>query len=341
MARFLEMPSNQAARRAIQLVLDALLTNAEHRLPPIILVHGPRGCGKTHLVCGLMRELTRHRPELPLYHAQAHECTRPEHVGVSVAGGSRPAETVSLWCDAAREARLFVLEDVQYLPPAQAECLVQLLDARAARSLLTLVTSNFGPRQLATRGNSLPARLLSRLAAGLVTAIEMPTAAERLLLLEELAQRRQLAAPPDVLRWLADHLPNGGRHLEGAIAQLETVTKLRRRPPDLAEVRQHFHEQLRAMAPTVDKIIRRVAGYFHVDPREVASRRRARALLVPRQVGMYLARCLTPLSLAQIGEAFGGQDHSTVLHACRKIRQASSRDGILAGAVRQLQLELA
>src|SRR5437763_712685 len=81
--------------------------------------------------------------------------------------------------------------------------------------------------------------------------------------------------------------------------------------------------------PTVERIASQVGGYFRVEPRQLQSRRRFRNVLLPRQVGMYLARQLTALSLDQIGAFFGGRDHSTVLHACRKVQIAMRKDAVL------------
>src|SRR5206468_8313523 len=143
-----------------------------------------------------------------------------------------------------------------------------------------------------------------------------------------------------VLRWLANHLA-GGRQLEGAVARLQTLAKLRREPLDVATVAAEFREQARGEGDgkgglTVRHIAERVGGYFQVEPDQLQSRRRYRNVVLPRQVGMYLARQLTPLSLEQIGEYFGGRDHSTVLHACRKVEEALERDPRLSGVVRQI-----
>jgi len=83
-----------------------------------------------------------------------------------------------------------------------------------------------------------------------------------------------------------------------------------------------------------------VGGHFRVEPRQLFSSRRSRDVLLPRQVGMYLARRLTRLSLEQIGAYFGGRDHSTVRHACRKVEQALASDTVLSGTIRQLQAGL-
>ena len=105
-------------------------------------------------------------------------------------------------------------------------------------------------------------------------------------------------------------------------------------------VAESFRADADARRATVESIAQRVGRYFRVEPRRLQGRDRSRQALLPRQVGMYLARRLTDLSLEQIGAYFGGRDHSTVLHACRKVEQALADDLALSGAVRQLQADL-
>jgi chromosomal replication initiator protein len=144
-----------------------------------------------------------------------------------------------------------------------------------------------------------------------------------------------------VLDWLADHVAGSVRQLEGAWARLEALVKLHGAAPTVEEVTEHFRTEAEARRPTMERIAQRVSGYFQVEPRHLRSRRRSRDALVPRQVSMYLARQLTGLSLQQIGAFFGGRDHTTVLHACRKVEQALVHDVALSGAVRQLHADLA
>jgi chromosomal replication initiator protein len=110
------------------------------------------------------------------------------------------------------------------------------------------------------------------------------------------------------------------------------------RVDDLADV---FAGDVEARKPTMERIVQRVGNYFRVEPRQLCSDRRSRQVMLPRQVSMYLARQLTGLSLEQIGAYFGGRDHSTVLHACRKVEQALTDDAGLEGAVRRLHADLA
>jgi chromosomal replication initiator protein len=114
---------------------------------------------------------------------------------------------------------------------------------------------------------------------------------------------------------------------------------------DRAALAETFRDDVDAARPRVQRIIERVGRYFRVEPEQLCSRRRGRNALLPRQIGMYLTRMLTPLSLEQIGAHFGGRDHSTVLHACRKVEEALARSRgadatPLAIAVRQLHADL-
>jgi chromosomal replication initiator protein len=241
----------------------------------------------------------------------------------------------------AQQCDLLILEDLQHLPVPAAESLVQIIDYRQAHQRPMVFTGTTGPRHLAHRGVRFPARLTSRLAAGLVVALEPLKIGSRQRFLEELAQRTQLALPRDIVHWLARNLTGGGRQLEGAVSQLATLNKVGRRPLDLKSVTAHFRVQVDAIRPSVARITTQVGGYFSIEPRQLQSRRRHHNVLLPRQISMYLARQLTDLSLEQIGAYFGGRDHTTVLHACRKVELAMKKDAVLSGAVRQIHAELA
>jgi len=146
--------------------------------------------------------------------------------------------------------------------------------------------------------------------------------------------------PPELLPWLAEHLTAGGRQLEAALRQITTLCGVGRCRPTVKQLQEHFRPQVEAQRPTVERIVAHVGDYFHVEPRQLKSARRTRDLLMPRQVSMYLARKLTPLSLKEIGRYFGGRDYTTVRHACRKVESALAADPVLCGAVERLHQEL-
>jgi chromosomal replication initiator protein len=317
-------PENRLDRAAVWRVVGCVAGRHRRLAVNPLFLHGPVGTGKTHLVNALAASVTHRCPDLIVNLLPAADC-RPD-------SPQQPDE----WSAPARECDLLVLEDVQHLPPRAVEALVGIIDDRRARGRPMVFTASGGPGQL----TGLPERLTSRLACGLVVGLEPLAAASRLTFLEDRARRRRLRVGPDVLAWLAEHVSGSARQLDGALKRLATLAELHGGPPDVTAVAEAFRTDADAARPSVERIIERVGRYFRVEPGEVCSRRRGRNALLPRQVGMYLARALTPLSLEQIGAHFGGRDHSTVLHACRKVEQALAGDTVLSGAVRQLHADL-
>jgi chromosomal replication initiator protein len=316
-ARWITTPENRSALLAVQRVADCLGARRHRRAINPLFLHGAAGTGKTHLVSALVREATTRRPDL---------------VVAVLSPGEEPGEEAS----PSRALDLLILEDVQHLAAAKAEAWVQRFDERLVREQQMVFTATVGPCELV----HLPARLTSRLACGLVVGLEVFSPEGRLAFLCDGAQRRQLPVRPEVLAWLAEHVGGSGRQLEGALLRLETLVRLHKTAPGLDEVAAHFRTEAEAAQATVEHIAQRVSRYFQVPSRDLVSRRRCHRALMPRQIGMYLARQLTPLSLHQIGAYFGGRDHSTVLHACRKVEQALTRDAVLSGAVRELHADL-
>jgi len=315
------LPENRAAYQAVERVRGCVSGPARRREVNPLVLHGPPGSGKTHLVELLIERLTADRPGLTARVLAAADLP-------GRAGDDLPA---------AREADLVAVEGLHQLPEVGVEPFVALLDHCLARSRQVVCTAQTGPALLP----ALPVRLTSRLAQGLVVALEAPGPESRLDFLRQRAQERGLAVAEPVIAWLAQSIAGSARQLDGALTRLEGLQAALGRAAGLTEVQEVFGDDAEARRPSVDRIVRRVGQYFRVDPDDLCSRRRSRQVLLPRQVGMYLARRLTSLSLEQIGAYFGGRDHSTVLHACRKVEAALSDDAGLGGAVRALHADLA
>ncbi|MBV9124548.1 MAG: ATP-binding protein [Planctomycetes bacterium] len=325
-ARLVAVPENHAALSAARQVAECVASRKYDPSSNPLFLHGPPGTGKTFLVTALIEEVTRRTPDLVVAHLTAGDWKEWP--------AGKPSREADSLLETARTCDLLIVEDLQHLSPRAVEPLVQVLDHRLARQAFMVFTCLTGPCHL-----PFAARLTSRLACGLVVALEPLQATGRLALLEEKAQRRQLAVSREVLSWLAEHL-TGGRQLEGAVHALEVLSRNSARPLELAQVADYFREQAEAGRPTVERIVREVGRCFQVEPRQLQSGHRGRKVLLPRQIGMYLARQLTALSLQEIGSYFGGRDHSTVLHACRKVEDALAADPVLSGTVRQLHSSL-
>jgi chromosomal replication initiator protein len=289
-----------------------------------LLLHGPSGSGKTHLVAALAAAVIARRPDLTVTHLP----------GRTLGESLQTLPETSADLEAARSCDLLIVEDLQHLPATAATAFGRLLDFRCARRRQVVLTSALGPAQL----SALPVRLTSRLAAGLVVGLESYGPASRRRLLEELARRRQVSLSPEILDWLAERIGGSGRQLEGAVTRVEALIRLG--TLDVAAVAAHFGVEADSSRPTLERISAHVACWFQVELREMRSPSRLRRALLPRQVSMYLARRLTELSLVEIGAFFGGRDHSTVLHAVRKVEQALQDDAALNAAVQRICGEL-
>lgn len=322
---FVCLPENRSGVVAVRELADALIHEKKPEIG-LLFVHGPPGSGKSHLLAGTAHEIGC-RTTLSVLSVNGNELGLPSDS--------------SAFLEQARLVDLLLVDDLHHLPVFWSESLVQLIDYRLARQRPTVFASRFAPQRLVRRDDGFPARLTSRLTSGLVIALGLFRRSSRELFLQELGRRKGLVIPTDIYTWLAENVTGGGRQLEGAMRSLEALAKKYPRTVDVALVASDYREHVEATRPTMERIAQKVSGYFGVKARHLQSDSRFRGVLIPRQVGMYLARRLTRLSLDKIGAYFGDRDHSTVLHACRKVEQALASDPGLSGAVQQLQAELA
>lgn len=326
---FFVLEENRSAVVAVQAMCKAVLAGRRLPVNPIVL-HGPPGIGKTFLTTTLLHKLS-----------QSPESITGRTVAVGdLARGSAADHTGPGFSDRdLTTCDILILEDAQQLPARDADAFCELLDRRVSRRKATIVTANVGPAAL----RHLPRKLTSRLAAGLVIQMESLAPASRRAILEAAAKARKLRLAPDALDWLAGQSTRGGiRPLLGLLVNLAAAAKDFPGSLDRIAVQEILAGSGQpAVAKTdVARIVKQVAGEFGIAPKELLGSSRLRRVLVPRHVAMYLARELTGLSLPQLGAAFGGRDHTTVLHAWRKIEADAVADATLAGRVRQLRSEL-
>jgi chromosomal replication initiator protein len=320
-AEVVPLPENRSALRGVRRIAQALASSG--RVPNPLVLHGPPGTGKTLLATALIRAVVADPAGRTVQAVPANDLARPNDADA-------PADFTDL-----AECDLLVIEDLQHLPTRTADAVGRLLDARTSRRRPTVVTANAGPAGL----KPLPRRLTSRLAAGLVVQLEPLSPASRRKLLAVLADRRGVCLTADAIDWLAERSTGGGaRPLIGVVERLKVLARGKSEPLDHETVAGLLAET--DLGPAgVERIVARVAAAFGVKPRDLLGPSRLRAVMVPRQVAMYLAREAAKLPLAQIGKQFG-RDHTTVLHAVRMVKGSLAADAQLAGTVRQLWAEL-
>ncbi len=321
---FLALPENRSALRAVRLLAKAVGAGRRPPFAPLVL-HGPPGTGKTHLTTALLGKLSA-----------GGVTARAVAVG-DAARFTADDPTSSLADPDLAACDLLVLEDVQLLPPRAADAACDLLDRRLSRRAAVVATANAGPASL----GHLPQRFTSRLAGGLVVKLDPPGPASRRTILAAAAGAKRVRLTPDALDWLATQT-DGVRPLLGLLNNLAPFAADHPGPldrPAAAELLAGTGQPTSARRD-VPAIVKRVAAAFGVTEKELLGPSRLRRVLVPRQVAMYLCRAVGGLSLPRVGAAFG-RDHTTVLHACRKVEAGLEADAALCGRVEALRRDLA
>jgi chromosomal replication initiator protein len=320
---FLVLGENRVAVRAVRAASRAVIAGKRPAANPLVL-HGAPGTGKTRLVAALVEHLSA-APD-------------GRTVQVASAGDFARSADESLTDPELFDCDLLALEDIQHLGERAADAVCDLIDRRAARRRATVVTASTGPAGL----THLPHRLTSRLAGGLVIQLEPLAAASRRAILAEAATAKGVRLTDDALDWLAEQTTGGGvRAALGLLQNLALVASAFPGPLARADVEQALAESGQPTSPgrDVSAIVKRVATAFGVTEKELLGTSRLRGVLRSRQVAMYLTRELTGLSLPRIGAAFD-RDHTTVLHACRKVAEEIASDAVLAKQVRELRASL-
>ena len=236
-----------------------------------------------------------------------------------------------------RDVDILLVDDIQFLERAERtqEEFFHTFNTLHNANKQIVISSDRSPKQLST----LEERLRTRFEWGLLTDIQPPDLETRIAILRKKAAQERLAAPPDVLEFIASKIQSNIRELEGALIRVTAFASLNRQPVDLglAEV------VLKDLIPdgggpeiTAAIIMAATSEYFSVSMDDLCGSSRSRVLVNARQVAMYLCRELTDLSLPRIGQAFGGRDHTTVMHADRKIRQMMAERRSLYNQIAEL-----
>ena len=223
--------------------------------------------------------------------------------------------------DEFRSVDLLMIDDVQFISGKEStqEEFFHTFNALVDRNRQIVISADKSPTDL----EGLEERMRSRLGWGLVADLHPTTYELRLGILQSKAEQANMHIPRKVLELLAHRITSNVRELEGALNRIVANMQLVGREITLESAQEELHDLLRPRERrvTIDEIQRRVAEHFNVRLTEMTSARRARAFARPRQVAMYLSKQLTSRSLPEIGRKFGGRDHTTVMHAVRRIEE--------------------
>ncbi|HUO91632.1 MAG TPA: chromosomal replication initiator protein DnaA [Rhizomicrobium sp.] len=315
---FVAGPANEFAYRATR-----ALAEDDGSDVPLLFVHGSFGFGKTHLLNAVALEARRRGRRALLLGA--------EDFMRQFLGALNRKDTLG-FKDELRAADMLLIDDLQHLCRSTYTVseFLHTLNAFSDLRRKLVIAADRPPTALETLG----ADVRSRLSGGLVIALAKPDRSTRLAILKsragEYAKRRPDAAlPDDVLEHLADMEDASPRDLIGAFTKLAVYADLTKKPVTIDVVAETIGTRARGKKTSIEDIQRRTAEFYKLELRDFHSPQRSRRVARPRQVAMYLARELTERSLPEIGRRFGGRDHTTVLHACRRIAALCEEDPVL------------
>ena len=307
---------NFVTGKANQLARAAALQIADHPGTAYnpLFVYGGVGLGKTHLIHAIGNFVLARNPRANIRYTHAEQYVSD----VIRAYQHKSFDTFKKYY---HSLDLLLIDDIQFFSGknrTQEEFFYAfnaLIDARRQ----VIITCDTYPKEL----EGIEDRLISRFGWGLTVAIEPPELEMRVAILLKKAEAERVSLPEDVAFFLASHVQSNVRELEGALKRVLAYTRFASVPVEINSAREALKDLLAVQTRqiSVENIQKTVADYYKVRVAEMFSRRRSRTVARPRQVAMALAKELTTMSLPDIGDAFGGRDHTTVLHACRKIAE--------------------
>ena len=295
-----------------------------------LFLYGGVGLGKTHLMNAIAWEILERDASRTVMYLSA------EKFMYQFVRALREQNTVD-FKEQFRSVDVLMVDDVQFIGGRDAtqEEFFHTFNALVDQGRQIILSADKSPSDL----EGVEERLKSRLNCGLVADIHATTYELRLAILENKTEKIKLDAPHQVLEFLAHKITSNVRELEGALNRVAAHTQLVGRDLTLETTQEVLHDLLRAnnRRVTIEEIQKRVAEHFNIRISDMHSARRARSVARPRQVAMYLAKQLTSRSLPEIGRKFGGRDHTTVMHAVKKVDELRDHDSIFAEDVELLR----
>ena len=300
-----------------------------------LFLHGATGLGKTHLMHAIGHSILQRNPEAKVAYLSTEKFTNEYIHAIQ-------ENALTKFRQRYRSVDVLLVDDVQFLAGKeriQEEFFHTFNDLFESQRQI-IISSDRPVAEIAT----LEARLVSRFQWGLSADISSPDFETRVAILKTKAATLKIDLPPAVIEFMARHISKNIRRLEGALIKISSYAALTGKALDLASAEHLLKDVLMEEAQNrlnIEGIQKRVADHYQIRHSDMTSKRRPNAIAFPRQIAMYLSRQLTRHSLQEIGEAFGGRDHGTVIHAVKTVENMMEQDDSVRGSVDFLKTQLA
>ncbi len=299
-----------------------------------LFLYGDTGLGKTHLMHAIGHAIIRNNPDARVAYLSTEKFTNEFIQALQ-------ENSLTKFRQRYRHADVLLLDDVQFLAGKeriQEEFFHTFNDLFESGKQIVLTSD-----RRASEIQKLESRLVSRFEWGLPADIQAPDFETRLAILRAKAQSLNQTLPEPILNFIAQNITKNIRRLEGALLKVASYSSLTNKPLDLGTAERLLHDVLMEQAQnvlTIETIQKRVADHFQIRHSDMTSKRRPNNIAIPRQIAMYLTRTLTKHSLQEIGDAFGGRDHGTVIHACKAVDNMMEQDASMRSTVEFLKTQL-
>lgn len=295
-----------------------------------LFLYGGVGLGKTHLMHAIGHYALEQNPNISVVYVTSETFTNDL---ISAIGKKSMIDFRNRY----RNVDILLVDDIQFVAGKEStqEEFFHTFNALYEANRQIIISSDRPPKDIPT----LEERLRSRFEWGLITDIQPPDLETRIAILRKKATLDNLVVSQEVLTFIATHVQSNIRELEGALVRATAFADLENKPLNPETTAEALKDILKAPAHkivTIESIQEVVAEHFGIKVAEMKSKRRTRNITYPRQIAMYLARELTDSSLPEIGEAFGGRDHTTVIHAYEKIEGEVKLDPSLQSTIKEL-----
>jgi chromosomal replication initiator protein len=309
-----------------------------------LFIYGATGLGKTHLMQAVAHEILRHAPTTRILYIGTEQFTNEYVAAIQ-------SRTTQDFRRRFRESDLLLVDDIHFLKGKEAtqEEFFHTFNALYEAGRQIIMTSDRSPAEIP----GIEARLVSRFQWGMVADIESPDLEHRIAILQHKSQVDHLeqTIPDTVIRFIAEHVRSSVRELEGSVIKLLAYASLKHRDVTIDLAREALRDKLRLTdtnasdSPanttlSIQAIQKAVAQEWGITPDGLKSKTRTKPLTVPRQAAMLLCRELLGLQLVEIGNAFGGRDHSTVIHSIERATQLSETDSSFQQRLNKVRIKL-